>query len=93
MKLKRPHFEESKLVNISRDPGDKTIAGASIAGGMRVAVQYRGREVRLLVKESLGKGDYKGQITSIAIANEPCEDFTVGEEVIFRASCIFWIIM
>jgi hypothetical protein len=93
LKLKRPHFEESKLVNISRDPGDKTIAGASITGGMRVAVHYHGREVRLLVKEPLGKGDYRGQITSIAIADAPCEDLAVGEEVIFRAASIFWIIV
>ena len=92
MKIKRPKFEESKMVSIVRDPGGVS-PGSSITGGMRVAVHYGGREVRLLVKEHLGKGDYRGQIISLATRGEPCGGLTVGEEVIFRASCIIWIMM
>jgi hypothetical protein len=89
--IKRPIFEEVKCIRVFRNPDDLKEVGASFSGHMLVGVEYRGHEVRLVVKERLQKGEYKGQILSFSPGGETYEDLNVGEEVVFRALNISWI--
>jgi hypothetical protein len=88
--IKRPDFEESKVISLVKNP-DMEGVGLSFNGDMQVGVRYHGRKVYLLVKERLRRGEYRGQIIGFSPGSETCEELTMGEEVIFRASHVCWI--
>lgn len=85
--MKRPDFEEPKVITILRDPSNP----GPIDGALRVSAQYRDGKVHMIIKRRVRKGEYIGKITGFSPAVVTFEDLALGEEVIFPASCISWV--